>query len=217
MHPFRFQKVCERGYRAALKFAAFVSGKSEAAVESNYVKWCERGGHVTCEDACEDEVMDFLAPGILAEDHPEGANECLEILEALQRESVWVNPEGEDPELPEGDVELAFQKLPDKEVLEGMMDGTVDHDERALQAEYLPGTLLETMESLGCTWNALFRLAVRLRTAKGGVDCRWVPQARRCRRGARQLNWHQPPRFRLRYVFHCFSSFCCCQSFVFFH
>lgn len=56
---------------------------------------------------------------------------------------------------------------------------------------HLPKTLLEAMQLPGCTWNALFRLVLRLRSAKGGSDLQFLKNPRSCRKAAKGLNWHQ--------------------------
>ena len=59
------------------------------------------------------------------------------------------------------------------------------------EERFLPASLQEVMRARGCRWNALFRFAVRLRSAKGGCDTQWIANARHARRASRNLNWYQ--------------------------
>ena len=57
--------------------------------------------------------------------------------------------------------------------------------------DHLPVTLREALEMRGDMFNALFRLLVRLRSAKGGCDTLWLKNARSSRKSSRNLNWYQ--------------------------
>ena len=62
---------------------------------------------------------------------------------------------------------------------------------RAEKGNELPSTLAEALRTKGCMFNALYRLALRLRSSKGGMDTGFLPNALNCRRAARTLTWYQ--------------------------
>ena len=196
----RFQRCCEKGYRGAVQLAAFCSGHSEATVKAAYEKWCQNlpASNGSFEDdlpeaeRLEQQGLDVPLPTDDAED-----NECHKVLDTLQREAPWVDPEegGDEAQKHEGPApELAFQKVSDQEDWSRLLETTSQQaDEREPGGEKirLPTTLLEAMNMPGDRFSALFRLSVRLRTFKGGVDTRWVPNARKARRTSHKLNSFQ--------------------------
>ena len=200
----RFRDCCQRALTSVFRLASLLTGKSEAAVESQYRKTCHR---LTPDKFLfEDEEIDDdeLMPGEMPsrEDKPpEDRNEALQVLECLQSETVFV-----DPEMPE---ELDASNVPDPdwndvsdqaqfqtllEQPEVMLPDSVD---KALSpqghetGERMPWTLREALSMNGCPFNALFRLTVRIRSSRGGIDCSWVRNARHVRRASQNLNWHQ--------------------------
>eukprot|EP00438_Fugacium_kawagutii_P008763 Skav206806 [mRNA] locus=scaffold1990:253368:261683:- [translate_table: standard] len=202
-----FKTCCEKGFRGAIKLASFVSGKSEEWIEENYRAWCDSMTAVSSFDAELQE--DEMPEEGLELDADQTANACHELLSQIQAESSMVDPEIEldAVDIPENDhVETAFDKLTDKEdlstVLEGSHGASADdgaHPEPAPAGDsttrspnYLPKTLLEAMTMQGDTFNALWRFTLRMRSAEGGVDRRWVANPQKARRASRDLNWHQP-------------------------
>ena len=55
----------------------------------------------------------------------------------------------------------------------------------------VPTTLREALEMDGCMFNALFRLALKLRSLKGGMDSGFLPNPKNARRASNGLNWYQ--------------------------
>ena len=58
-------------------------------------------------------------------------------------------------------------------------------------SDHLPVTLREAIKQPDL-WNGLFRFCVRLRSTKGGMDTRFLSNARAARKAAKNLNWYQP-------------------------
>ena len=63
--------------------------------------------------------------------------------------------------------------------------------DRRGKGDTMPSTLAEALRTKGCVFNALFRLSVRLRSTKGGMDVSWIPNAKNIRKAAKGLNWFQ--------------------------
>ena len=61
-------------------------------------------------------------------------------------------------------------------------------------ADHFPSCFVEALDDSGDEWNSLFRLLVKMRSAPGGVDTRFIANARHMRRSSGNLNWHQPLR-----------------------
>lgn len=125
----RFKTCCEKGYKAAIKLAAFCSGKSEAVVEASYKKWCKDDGQFDASgmDMAPDEIMELLEAHESVNDADE--NECHEVLTCLQRESVFVDPEAEENTVPNDNVELAFEKVKGKEDLVFLLQSAGDPED----------------------------------------------------------------------------------------
>lgn len=186
----RFSRCCERALKAALQLVAFTSEKTEKQLEADYRKMCrdtpdEPFGQDELD--CE-EVEEAMEKAVCQE---ECADPVFNLVTAIQRETVFNDPEEgcEEPANRSGmedpDIDSMADKVEIKELLKE--PGVEDHN----NIQEMPSTLLEAMQSRGCTWNALFRLIVRLRSAPGGCDTRWVPHARHVRRTSLKLNWHQ--------------------------
>ena len=146
----------------------------------------------------EDELMEQCMAGQPAEPaEGEEDNECQKILEQTLTETPFVDPDEDgEPKVPHEDIELAFEKVTDKEDLEKLFhasqdDPHVSGSNKADLREKLPGTLLEAMTAPGDRFNALWRFVLRLRTARGGVDTKWLINARNARKSSKKLNWHQ--------------------------
>ena len=197
----RFKTCCEKGYKAAIKLAAFCSGKSEAVVEASYKKWCKDDGQfdVSGMDMAPDEIMELLEAHESVNDADE--NECHEVLTCLQRESVFVDPEAEENTVPNDNVELAFEKVKGKEDLVFLLQSAGDPEDADMGTfqkktasggrDHLQHTLLEAMECAGDRFNALWRLAVHVRCGPGGVDSKWIANHQKARLASTSLNWHQ--------------------------
>ena len=188
----RFERCCRLGYRAALEFAAKVSGQSAEQLESSYREACDQGQVGIEEGPAEDEMEH-------EEDEPgEDSNECMQLLKTLQadakifstdveKESVKSHTE-EDEQVEHNERELSG--LFDKEHLKAMLMPEPAASE-GIDSQGLPSTLSEALARPGDFFNNLWRLAVKLRSAPGGCDCQWIPNAENSRRAAKSLNWHQ--------------------------
>lgn len=135
----------------------------------------------------EDELMDHCDPQHV--EH-EGENECHRILDAIPRESQFIDPEAPEDTVPNHHVELALETVPDKEQLKNLFGDSARGAQRDGR-EHLPATLSEAMRSSGDRFNALWRLILRLRTGRFGIDSRWIKNHRSARTQSRGLNWHQ--------------------------
>ena len=173
-------------------------------------------------EACESDLfltpVDDEAVASDEEDHHEvlqgqdGAGaECLNFMKQVQEEqhmlaNEQVQDANETEEYNESVMaECDLKSAPDREQLVHLLlkpaamepfRTEASHSPKDRQkADHLPSTLREAlaMKDAGDVWNHLFRLNVRLRSARGGIDTGFLKNARNCRRAASNLNWHQSP------------------------
>ena len=175
---------------AAVKLASFCSGLKESVVEASYRRYCSQGGFQ--ELHCEEDTDD-IDPDIAEE---EKENEAEKLIECLQRETVFIDPEiADENNVPTEDVEVAFEKVTEKEVLEKLLKSAESAESAGTSSEKghdrLPRTLLEAVSGKGDMFNALWRLAVFLRCGQAGVDAQWINDHRSVRQASLKLNWHQ--------------------------
>eukprot|EP00438_Fugacium_kawagutii_P028424 Skav221014 [mRNA] locus=scaffold2350:235252:241894:- [translate_table: standard] len=167
-----FNLHCERGFNAALELAAFCSGKNVSSLKAAYVKWCNQPGLDSLDlQMEEDELLDRCDP---VQPDPEIANECHQVLDAIPREAQFIDPDADEETVPTEHVELALETVPDKEQLKELFEGPASAPQRDGK-EHLPATLHEAMQSSGDRFNALWRLILRLRTGRFGIDSRDIP------------------------------------------
>lgn len=201
VHPFpflplrialpRFNRCCERALKAALQLVAFTSEKTEKQLEAEYRKRCNdsQDDPFGQDELDGDEAEEVLERAVCEE---EAVDPVFNLVSTIQRETIFNDPEEEfgEPENRSGIDDPEIDRMADKEEFKELLkEPEVDKDDST--EEELPSTLLEALQSRGCTWNALFRFIVRLRSAPGGCDTRWVPHARQVRRTSLTLNWHQ--------------------------
>jgi len=195
----RFQDCCQKGFKAALSLAALCSGHTEKQLEASYRKYCAEGGLEGTDETMEveEEVFDKLG-----EEHEE-ENECMKVLHAVTQETIFVDPdedpEGDQSQITSDPTELNFKRVmekADKENWDQLLGaGAVESSAQSSEKKQRnPTTLGEVFVRPGCVWNSLWRLAVQLRTEPGGVDTRWLANAKNVRRCSQGLNWHQPLR-----------------------
>jgi len=171
---------------------AFASGKQVAQIEASYRRCCDAQGAYFFQDECIDEDEGNQ------EEKPQQGNDCEELLSCMARETCWIDPEADLPDL-EVTKDLEMEKMPDREDLKQLLEqpDLISKPDKAVSpkgdesGEHMPMNLEEALELPGDTFNALFRLAVRLRSARGGCDTLWVNKGRSIRRASRRLNWHQ--------------------------
>lgn len=205
---FRFRTGCDRGYLAALTLVCKIAGGKISDLDH----W-HRGAEQDEADAAqadEDELQCEV-------DDEEGDNECLKLLESMQAEArVINNVDNEGPEEPAANIDAKLdadlRDFPDKEefksiVLDRPPEGQEDFDPAGL-----PRTLTEALSRPGDMFNALWRLAVKIRSSPGGMDRKWIRNPQNCRRASAGLNWHQclvcaSCCFRMHWMF--VSYFCC--------
>lgn len=176
-----------------MDLAEFLSGISAKKIEKSYEKYCESTCPIVQSDQTleEDEMEDHQE----VQNDEEDANECEKLLTTVQQETLFADPdESAQPELPEP-VDMHMRNVSDKEQMESLLsDVPQDKDQQPVRQgdkEFMPSTLMEAMSLPGCRWNALFRLAVKLRNAPGGMDTQWIADARHVRRASSRLNWFQ--------------------------
>lgn len=91
----RFQRCCEKGFRSAMKLAAWCGGYSEASLEDAYRKYCAEGGPNMAEAELEP-VEEEILEGVNMRSAPEvEENECEKLLKTVQTETQFFDP-GED-------------------------------------------------------------------------------------------------------------------------
>lgn len=193
----RFAQCCDKAYCGALQVAALCSGKTEVRIQTMYEQWCNSGGPnvFSDQDTPEEEMWEQAD-----EDGKDDPNEAHALLAQMQTETPFVDPDGEAdlPEVPAASRDMAFEKVSDKEVLEGLFaspdaaecEGPGEPNQQEPPG-FLPKTLLHAMGASGDRFNALFRLCIRLRSAPGGIDTRWIPNALKARKTTKKLNWFQ--------------------------
>lgn len=176
-----------------MKLVSFASGLTEKELESKYRKLCQRDPENTFgfEEISPDDADEFLE-GCFVQDDDNQEDPAFKLLGSLQRESVLVDPE-EDASVVDRSAcdDPEIDQMADADEMKELLREPEEEDETDKKTEFMPGNLLEAMTSGGCKWNSLFRYAVKLRSAPGGCDCRWISNARHVRRASSKLNWHQ--------------------------
>ena len=170
-------------------------------------------------DACADEV-----PEDVMEEDARPPEDCVSFLKNLQSEHQLLRDhegaEGEAKDMP-NEIHSSIRDVPDAKQLQDVLESSSAKDPFRLESSRspkngmdkhsLPSTLLEALalqERGGCVFNGLFRLVVRLRSARGGSDLGWVKNPRSCCRASRGLNWHQLlGLFLLHFLKICFYMF----------
>ena len=190
LQPSRFQTCCENGFKAALALAERITGTSAERLEDKYRKACGQGSFGEASDPAEDEIlMDELEEE--NDDEAPPKNECVNLLNSMQTEAQCLNEIALGEDLKIGQEEPSAERnLLDKDDLESMLASNPDSSE-VIDVAVLPSTLREAMARPGDLFNALWRLAVRMRSAQGGCDTLWIPHAANARKASRTLNWHQ--------------------------
>lgn len=185
----RFGECCQRALDSALKLVSRCSGYGAESLEKWYRASCQEGvfDH-SFDDPPEEEDEDMdAAVGIVA---GKVQSEAFDLLQGIKDESD-LTVEG-IKEVSKASCDLG--DVPDREQLEeliGQGPGEASDFLSPKENDSLPSTLGEALRFPGSWWNNLFRLAVRLRSAKGGSDTFCLPNAKNCRRAAKGLNWHQ--------------------------
>lgn len=208
----RFATCCENALLASLKLASVCSGVAEEKLKHMYEEACKDEDFFAPAAPEEDEMEEDGAeeggqpekPGV-AEDP-----ECLQFLKVLQDEQRLLQGTAEgdhpvDPTVSQKDevVSRDLGELPDLDqvqelltkpnVMEPFHLESSKSPKNAAKENKMPSTLLEAFEMQGRQdiFNLLFRLAVRLRSARGGIDTGFIKNARSSRKASRGLNWHQ--------------------------
>ena len=175
-----------------MKLVALTTEILEKSLENAYRKHCSdtTSDRFMEGDFAEVDMDEFMEQGS-GVDLDEGSNDpAFDIIETVQRETIFVDPEEDDSVLDRaGVVDPELERMADKEDMMHLLAG--EGEEADEGKEDMPSTLLGAMSSKGDVWNSLFRFVVRLRSSSGGCDVRWVPNARHVRRASSKLNWHQ--------------------------
>lgn len=188
----RFQSCCQRAFRSALMLVARCGGVEEAALEKRYVEDCRLGVFADRFDQPSEE--DLMESECVEE--PKGdAEETLNVLKSLKEESDVITDGIKEPTVPSG-----LAGLPDLQVLQELLNKpkvlkpchSETNEPEHVDLNHLPSSLMEALTTTkGDLWNSLFRLAVRLRSDKGGADTSFLKNARNARGASKKLNWHQ--------------------------
>lgn len=194
---------CANALKSSLQLVSWASGVSEKVLERSYNRICQDKPtffDVEADDGFEeeDEVDENLRKHVEAD----GDNECFNLLSDLQRGTVFLEKgDGKDEFEPETFEHLQEPAFPEQKLLDELCDSSKVADEQE-DAEIhgkvvpesdvkLPCTLLQALNEKGDRWNALFRLCVKLRCAKGGMDHRYIGSGKNARRASARLNWFQ--------------------------
>lgn len=195
----RFQACCKRAYRASLALVAKICRVNEAHLDQQYRDECNSLEPWVVDEPVPEDEEEFEAAAESSEGKT-GKNECENLLECIQHESKEFLAAGiEPPTTMQADEEVGsegaevedFSKLPDAKDWETFLAEDVQDEHVAPDGSVLPTTLTEVMLHPGDFWNTAFRFIVYLRSAEGGSDVQWVPNARNSRKAGRHLNWHQ--------------------------
>ena len=178
----RFFQCCKNGLESALKLVSRCTNFTESSLENLYRSSCSDGSFAgeeyegpTEEDLLEDGNADNL----------EKETSCIDVLQTIKDESDMLQDGAKTVEDP-----APFAGVPDEPELQKTVAVPASEGDR--DDGSLPATLQEAlMIGGGDLFNALWRLCVRLRSDKGGSDCRFLPNARGARRTSKRLNWHQ--------------------------
>ena len=206
----RFETCAARAYASSLKLVSMCSDFAESRLDKMYRKACENDGAYFAsgddEDVDEDELDELEQQPI--GDQSEG-NPCLDFLEEMQNEHALLEKEDEpmaedatQPPETQKDNEFDLNGVPDKEQLQSLLDKPNALEPFGLECSRspqqgdkgaeLPSTLAEALDLPGSDlFNHLFRLIIRLRSARGGIDVGQIKNARNVRRASKNLSWHQ--------------------------
>lgn len=202
----RFQLCCKNAMDAALQLASFCSQESVEVLEKAYRNLCN--AHDS--DFFDPDVHN-LDPDESSEVQPIADVSCSDLVSQVAIEGKFIMEDpGQEMDHEAADAEdLEMKRIPDGEQIKKLVDkdnvmepfrtetsrspkGKGEQD-----PDFLPSTLREVFD-MKCVkvdksniWNPLFRLAVRLRCGKGGMDSIFVRNHRSCRRASKALNWHQ--------------------------
>lgn len=203
----RFETCCKNALAATLSLVSKVSDMKSSILEAMYRKRCEQ----EIEDPEDGDPLEELEEEEDVKPHAKSKTECEEFLEHLQQDAecnrMWASEDpdafaAQDQEDPLG-VDAETKDLPDGELLKhlctlanvaeafGMETAVSPKSGERREGNHLPSSLLEAVQMKGDLFNSLFRLLVRLRSAKGGMDTMWIRNSRNSRRASRSLNWHQ--------------------------
>lgn len=200
----RFRICCEHALSSTLALVSKCSGFKEAELEKAYRSSCEEGGFKLRSDLKPPEEEDEEA----GDEQAEPEDECFRFIQGLRQESAILSEESQPAVDLDMDSECAvpdeLKGMPDQEQMENLLDKpsvmdpfrteqSVSPRHRVRGKEELPTTLTDAMSMKGCMFNALFRLSVRLRSSRGGLDTGFIANARNARKASRSLNWHQRP------------------------
>jgi len=195
--------------KSALLLAYKLTGIQPNVLESQYRKACSKEDDTfrcLLEQEFEDEEgMEDPAvhPARVSSDQDEGMS-CADTIRHVQEEAAFMAQDDEAASNVDSfDVDT---KLPDWELLKDLLerdnaeapfkkDMTGSPEKSAPASDRLPSTLREALSWVDANnsnlFNVLFRLAVRIRSSKGGCDSGWLKNPRSCRQVSHGLNWHQ--------------------------
>ena len=145
-------------------------------------------------------------------DNLEETVDCLAFLKQLQDEQklladeeVATSKEAAADAQPADSFEAGFSNIPDSDQLRQLMEKPASLEpfrsecsrspKNPEKDNLLPTTLRAAlaMRDQGDLFNHLFRLNLKLRSTKGGIDTGLIQNAHSCRRASTNLNWHQFP------------------------
>lgn len=186
-------------------FLAFkCSAIAPDVLESQYRKACSKDDEIF---RCYLEQEFEVEEGMEDPTHPEDVSfdpgmNCADTISHVQKEAEFMAQDDDAaPNVKDSGLDT---KLPDWEILNDLLER--DNAEAPFKKDMtgspkkpppdrLPSTLREALSWVESNnnnlFNSLFRLAVRIRSAKGGCDTGFLKNPRSCRRASSGLNWHQ--------------------------
>lgn len=178
--------------------ASKLSGYSPEHLEALYREACEDDSNfrVSTEDFFEVEDGDEV---------PLPETTCMDLLDQLRSDATAAGDgleEGGTQTEAANDTDVFEQiPIPDSDNIEKLLNlenviepfkaETSKSPRSNGDSDHLPVTLREAIKQPDL-WNGLFRFCVRLRSTKGGMDTRFLSNARAARKAAKNLNWYQP-------------------------
>ena len=201
----RFQQCCERAFAASLLLVSRCTGEKPDKLEEMYRKCCGDDVFKLSADMEADEVMPEEEleqdPGKDQQEPPPPQQACEKFLLDFAGHNDATLVFNQNLEEPQPQPESELDGLPDQETLERLMEEKNPEEQfghecarspkLSKKGNALPSSLREAMAMPGCMFNSLMRLSVRLRSAKGGCDVQFLPNAKNCRRASQKLNWFQ--------------------------
>ncbi|CAK9027737.1 unnamed protein product [Durusdinium trenchii] len=189
----QFADCCDRALKSSLMLVARCSEFSEDRLEKMYRKACQNGAYEWDDPEEPAENEDDELEEVRPAEKP-GSPDCIQFLDTLRVDHKLMEPSDnlDDVTVPD-DAPAGPEQDPDLEnVMEPYRDERFISPKSGKDGNEIPDTLLEALKLKdGDMWNRLWRLLLRLRSGKGGIDTGFLKNAKNSRKASRGLNWYQ--------------------------